>query len=77
MIAGTDCGFSQSPLGVRVHYTIMWAKQRMLAEGAAGEPGIVGEARGGLKIKTVIGLGSFVSRSVLLPIRSYCKLPWN
>ena len=34
LIAGTDCGFSQSPLGARVHYTIMWAKLRMLAEGA-------------------------------------------
>jgi 5-methyltetrahydropteroyltriglutamate--homocysteine methyltransferase len=34
VIAGTDCGFSQSPLGARVHYTIMWAKLKMLAEGA-------------------------------------------
>jgi 5-methyltetrahydropteroyltriglutamate--homocysteine methyltransferase len=34
LIAGTDCGFSQSPLGARVHYTIMWAKLKMLAEGA-------------------------------------------
>ena len=34
VIAGTDCGFSQSPLAGRVHYTIMWAKLRSLAEGA-------------------------------------------
>jgi 5-methyltetrahydropteroyltriglutamate--homocysteine methyltransferase len=34
VIAGTDCGFSQSPLGARVHRTIMWAKLKALAEGA-------------------------------------------
>jgi 5-methyltetrahydropteroyltriglutamate--homocysteine methyltransferase len=34
VIAGTDCGFSQSPLGARVHWTIMWAKLKALAEGA-------------------------------------------
>ncbi len=34
VLAGTDCGFSQSPLAGRVHYTIMWAKLRSLAEGA-------------------------------------------
>jgi 5-methyltetrahydropteroyltriglutamate--homocysteine methyltransferase len=34
VMAGTDCGFSQSPLAGRVHYTIMWAKLRALAEGA-------------------------------------------
>jgi methionine synthase II (cobalamin-independent) len=31
----TDCGFSQSPLAGRVHRSIMWAKLRTLAEGAA------------------------------------------
>jgi 5-methyltetrahydropteroyltriglutamate--homocysteine methyltransferase len=34
-MAGTDCGFSQSPLAGRVHRSIMWAKLRTLAEGAA------------------------------------------
>ena len=34
VIAGTDCGFSQSPLGARVHRTIMWAKLKALSEGA-------------------------------------------
>ena len=34
VIAGTDCGFCQSPLAGRVHRTIMWAKLRALAEGA-------------------------------------------
>jgi 5-methyltetrahydropteroyltriglutamate--homocysteine methyltransferase len=34
VIAGTDCGFSQSPLGGRVHRSIMWAKLKALAEGA-------------------------------------------
>ena len=34
VMAGTDCGFSQSPLGARVHRTIMWAKLKALAEGA-------------------------------------------
>ncbi|HZT52417.1 MAG TPA: cobalamin-independent methionine synthase II family protein [Stellaceae bacterium] len=34
VVAGTDCGFSQSPLAGRVHWTIMWAKLRTLAEGA-------------------------------------------
>jgi 5-methyltetrahydropteroyltriglutamate--homocysteine methyltransferase len=35
VMAGTDCGFSQSPLAGRVHRSIMWAKLRSLAEGAA------------------------------------------
>lgn len=35
VMAGTDCGFSQSPLAGRVHRTIMWAKLKALAEGAA------------------------------------------
>ena len=35
VMAGTDCGFSQSPLAGRVHRTIMWAKLKCLAEGAA------------------------------------------
>ena len=35
VMAGTDCGFCQSPLAGRVHRTIMWAKLRALAEGAA------------------------------------------
>ncbi|HEY1363113.1 MAG TPA: cobalamin-independent methionine synthase II family protein [Xanthobacteraceae bacterium] len=35
LMAGTDCGFSQSPLAGRVHRSIMWAKLRSLAEGAA------------------------------------------
>jgi len=35
VMAGTDCGFSQSPLAGRVHWTIMWAKLKALAEGAA------------------------------------------
>jgi 5-methyltetrahydropteroyltriglutamate--homocysteine methyltransferase len=35
VMAGSDCGFSQSPLGGRVHCSIMWAKLRCLAEGAA------------------------------------------
>ena len=34
VIAGTDCGFSQSPFYRRVHPTIMWAKLEALAEGA-------------------------------------------
>jgi 5-methyltetrahydropteroyltriglutamate--homocysteine methyltransferase len=34
VIAGTDCGFAQSPFAKRVHETIMWAKLRSLAEGA-------------------------------------------
>jgi 5-methyltetrahydropteroyltriglutamate--homocysteine methyltransferase len=34
VVAGTDCGFSQSPLAGRVHWTIMWAKLKSLAEGA-------------------------------------------
>jgi 5-methyltetrahydropteroyltriglutamate--homocysteine methyltransferase len=33
VMAGTDCGFSQSPLAGRVHRSIMWLK--CLAEGAA------------------------------------------
>src|SRR5215470_4518700 len=35
VIASTDCGFAQGPFGRRVHPTIMWAKLRALAEGAA------------------------------------------
>jgi len=35
VMAGTDCGFSQSPLAGRVHRSIMWAKLKCLAEGAA------------------------------------------
>jgi 5-methyltetrahydropteroyltriglutamate--homocysteine methyltransferase len=35
VMAGTDCGFSQSPLAGRVHWSIMWAKLKTLAEGAA------------------------------------------
>jgi len=35
VMAGTDCGFSQSPLAGRVHRSIMWAKLRALAAGAA------------------------------------------
>jgi 5-methyltetrahydropteroyltriglutamate--homocysteine methyltransferase len=34
VMAGTDCGFSQSPLAGRVHWSIMWAKLKSLAEGA-------------------------------------------
>lgn len=35
VMAGTDCGFAQSPFAKRVHESIMWAKLRSLAEGAA------------------------------------------
>jgi 5-methyltetrahydropteroyltriglutamate--homocysteine methyltransferase len=34
VIAGTDCGFAQTPFLTRVHPTIMWAKLAALAEGA-------------------------------------------
>jgi 5-methyltetrahydropteroyltriglutamate--homocysteine methyltransferase len=34
VIAGTDCGFAQSPFAKRVYERIMWAKLRSLAEGA-------------------------------------------
>jgi 5-methyltetrahydropteroyltriglutamate--homocysteine methyltransferase len=34
VMAGSDCGFSQSPLGARVHRSIMWAKLRSLTAGA-------------------------------------------
>ena len=34
VMAGTDCGFAQSPFAQRVHPTIMWAKLSSLAEGA-------------------------------------------
>ena len=34
VIAGTDCGFAQSPFAQRVHPSIMWAKLRSLVEGA-------------------------------------------
>jgi 5-methyltetrahydropteroyltriglutamate--homocysteine methyltransferase len=33
IIAGTDCGFAQSPMYRRVHPSIMWAKLEALAEG--------------------------------------------
>ena len=35
VIAGTDCGFAQTEGTQRVHPSIMWAKYRTLAEGAA------------------------------------------
>jgi 5-methyltetrahydropteroyltriglutamate--homocysteine methyltransferase len=35
VMGGTDCGFAQSPFAQRVHPTIMWAKLKSLAEGAA------------------------------------------
>lgn len=35
VIAGTDCGFAQSPLYQRVHPQIQWAKLEALAAGAA------------------------------------------
>lgn len=34
VIAGTDCGFAQSPFYRRVHPSIMWAKFEALSEGA-------------------------------------------
>ncbi len=34
VIAGSDCGFAQSPFYRRVHPTIMWAKFEAMAEGA-------------------------------------------
>jgi 5-methyltetrahydropteroyltriglutamate--homocysteine methyltransferase len=34
VIAGTDCGFAQSPFYRRVHPSVMWAKFQALAEGA-------------------------------------------
>ena len=34
VLAGTDCGFAQSPFARRVHESIMWAKLRSLSEGA-------------------------------------------
>ena len=34
VMAGTDCGFAQSPFTARVHPSIMWAKLRSLTEGA-------------------------------------------
>jgi 5-methyltetrahydropteroyltriglutamate--homocysteine methyltransferase len=34
VMASSDCGFAQSPFARRVHPSIMWAKLRMLAEGA-------------------------------------------
>jgi 5-methyltetrahydropteroyltriglutamate--homocysteine methyltransferase len=34
VMAGTDCGFAQSPFAQRVHPTIMWAKLKALVEGA-------------------------------------------
>jgi 5-methyltetrahydropteroyltriglutamate--homocysteine methyltransferase len=35
ILAGTDCGFAQTPYTPRVHPSIMWAKLDALAEGAA------------------------------------------
>ena len=35
VIAGTDCGFSQGAFNPRLHASIVWAKLRALAEGAA------------------------------------------
>jgi len=35
VMAGTDCGFAQSPFAKRVHESIMWAKLRSLSQGAA------------------------------------------
>ena len=35
VVGSTDCGFAQGPFGRRVHPSIMWAKLRALAEGAA------------------------------------------
>jgi 5-methyltetrahydropteroyltriglutamate--homocysteine methyltransferase len=35
VVASTDCGFAQGPFARRVHPTIMWAKLRALADGAA------------------------------------------
>src|SRR5262245_16699203 len=34
VMAGTDCGFAQSPFAQRVHPSIMWAKLKSLVEGA-------------------------------------------
>jgi len=34
VMAGTDCGFAQSPFAQRVHPTIMWAKLKAVSEGA-------------------------------------------
>jgi 5-methyltetrahydropteroyltriglutamate--homocysteine methyltransferase len=34
VLAGTDCGFSQSPYARRVHPSIQWAKLEALAAGA-------------------------------------------
>jgi 5-methyltetrahydropteroyltriglutamate--homocysteine methyltransferase len=34
VMAGTDCGFAQSPFAKRVHESIMWAKLLSLSEGA-------------------------------------------
>ena len=34
VLAGTDCGFAQTPHVRRVHPSIMWAKLEALAEGA-------------------------------------------
>jgi 5-methyltetrahydropteroyltriglutamate--homocysteine methyltransferase len=34
ILAGTDCGFAQSPFTNRVHPSIIWAKLEALAEGA-------------------------------------------
>jgi len=46
VMAGTDCGFAQSPFAKRVHESIMWAKLRSLSEGASAE--LWGEKERGL-----------------------------
>src|SRR5579862_6012880 len=46
VMAGTDCGFSQSPLAGRVHWTIMWAKLKSLARAPASPPSSYGTRRG-------------------------------
>jgi 5-methyltetrahydropteroyltriglutamate--homocysteine methyltransferase len=44
VIASTDCGFAQGPFGRRVHPSIMWAKLRALADGAAIASRMLGRA---------------------------------
>ena len=34
IIAGTDCGFAQTPFHQRTHETVQWAKLEALVEGA-------------------------------------------
>ena len=40
LMAGTDCGFSQSPLAGRVHRSIMWAKLHWLKSRQCVEDGL-------------------------------------